>query len=316
MQQPIILNKGITKTVINNNGNKDENEIKWDAKYDGKKADINLDFSKNCKKNKMHIELSNMDLSRVLGVRPIPIPLEQRLKNDFLDSDSDIDSDSDSDSDSDFEEAKIVPFKSNTSSSQLEEDLAKLLHIKTLTPSPSYKPNPYLFRVNIPRTKMALNNVVEHRQPKDSLIIMRNNMQKQKSKSDSELLKISEMLFDPAFDLSAPPIQLREPTHITIPSGLPSELPSALSTLTPDSLILPSSFRVNTLTAKRGKNGKKTKAKKLKIKRKNAYKTPAPKTLRVHLTSNKSSRKSKSNSNSKSKSNSVTNLAKKLGFYN
>jgi hypothetical protein len=317
MQQSIIENKGITRTIINNNGNKDENEIKWDAKYDGKKADINMNFSKNCKKDKMHIELNNMDLSRILGVRPIPIPLDKRLKSDFLDLSSDSDSDSDS-------EDEIIPTQNNDiSSSQLEEDLAKLLNIKTLRPNTSsiqkqsYKPEPYLFRVNVPRSKSSLNRDATLTDE----VIDSKSKSKPRSKSDSELLTVSEMLFDPAFDLSAPPIQLREPTHISLPSALPTQLPSALSSLTPESLVLPTTInipfqgRLRPLTAKKGKkvkNGKekKSKARKLIIKRKNAYKTPAPKTLRVHLTSNKSSRKSKS----KSKSNTAIGLAKKLGF--
>jgi hypothetical protein len=38
--QTTIENKGITKTIINRNGDKNENEIRWKADYDGEKADV------------------------------------------------------------------------------------------------------------------------------------------------------------------------------------------------------------------------------------------------------------------------------------
>ena len=324
--QPIIQNQGITKTIINNNGNKDENEIKWNANYDGKKANIEVDLSKNCKKNKLRIELNNDDLANILGVRSIPIPLEQRLKTDFLSNmDTIMDSDSDSDSDSimDIMELNSAQQLHTLDSQQLEDDINKLLHIKTIKPSvkSTYKPQPYLFRVKLPQSQEKISELYNKPKPRPKYRHKEITSSSQssinpnsKSKSKPETLTLSEMLFDPAFDLSAPPIQLKEPTHI--------RLPNVLSSLTPESLMLSSSTipfqgKIRASTAKNEKSKAKTKkskqkAKAKKVKSKNAYKTPAPKTYRVHLTSNKGSRKSKSKS--KSKSNSALGIMKQLGF--
>ena len=325
--QPIIQNQGITKTIINNNGNKDENEIKWNANYDGKKANIEVDLSKNCKKNKLRIELNNDDLANILGVRSIPIPLEQRLKTDFLSNmDTIMDSDSDSDSDSimDIMELNSAQQLHTLDSQQLEDDINKLLHIKTIKPSvkSTYKPHPYLFRVKLPQSQEKISELYNKPKPRPKYRHKEITSSSQSSikpnskpKSKPETLTLSEMLFDPAFDLSAPPIQLKEPTHI--------RLPNVLSSLTPESLMLSSSTipfqgKIRASTAKNGKSKAKAKAKtktKPKAKKgksKNAYKTPAPKTYRVHLTSNKGSRKSKTKSNSKS--NSALGIMKQLGF--
>jgi len=313
--QPIIQNQGITKTIINHNGNKDENEIKWNANYDGEKANIDVDLSKNCKKNKLRIELNNDDLANILGVRSIPIPLEQRLKTDFL---SNMDTIMDSDSDSESESESIMELENNQQTQQLEDDISKLLHIQSI--KPSYKPQPYLFRVKIPELQDKIPESYNKPKPrpkyrhKEITSSSQSSMKpKPKQNPKPETLTLSEMLFDPAFDLSAPPIQLKEPTHI--------QLPNVLSSLTPESLMLSSSTfpfqgKIRASTAKtKTKSKAKTKKSKQKAKKdknKNAYKTPAPKTYRVHLTTNKGSRKSRSKA--KGKSNSVLGLVKKLGI--
>ena len=79
-----IENKGITKTIITNNGEREENIIKWNADYDGNYADIKLNVSNNCKKNKVHLRLNNNDLSNILGIHSIEMPIEERLERDFL----------------------------------------------------------------------------------------------------------------------------------------------------------------------------------------------------------------------------------------
>ena len=271
--QSYIENKGITKTIINKNGNKDENEIKWKANYDGKKADIKMNFSKNCKKNKMHLQLNNSDLASILGVRPIPIPLEKRLASDFLTERDE------SGDEYEYEEPETIMHSASddVNTSSLEEDLSRLLHIRPFTPKnktlsrslvgeSESEGKPILFRVNPNVYNLKPNKV---------------------KPSSPELLTVSEMLFDPEFDLSAPPMVLREPSHIELPSGIP--------TLTPDSLALPTSVLEELAPKKRAH--KRVTKKALKKKKKSVrllYKTPKPKTYRVHLTSNKSSNKSSS----------------------
>jgi len=316
--QTFIENKGVTKTIIhNNNGSKDENEIKWKANYDGEKANIDVNFSKNCKKDKLRIELNNSDLASILGMRPNPIPLDQRLKSDFLELDSESESESESESDLHYDLLGKIEDTINPIDSQiLEDDISKLLQIKTIKPEvkSSYKPQPYLFRVQLPessikpipkyRPKYRHKHITSSNSKSDSSILSPSVI-KPKTSSKAETITVSDMLFDPAFDLSAPPIQLKEPTHI--------QLPNVLSSLTPETL-LPSSILNKTTsffipikdkksksTHKKGKNNKKSN-------KKNAYKTPAPKTYRVHLTSNKGTKKSKSISNT------ALGLAKKLGI--
>ena len=274
--QTYIENKGITKTTVSNNGKKDENTIKWNANYDGSKADITMDFSKNCKKNKMHIQLNNSDLSSILGVKPIPIPLEKRLTSDFLRSDEDEDEDEYEPIEPIEPLAPIMHSLSGLNTSSLEKELSDLLHITPIRPKQSPvvhmepKGDPILFRV-------MPNIIHNHIQPKIE------------KSSSPEVLTVSDMLFDPAFDLSAPPIVLREPPQIELPKSI------GIPTLTPDSLALPTSILEELAPKKRThKRGTKKALKKKKKSVRLLYKTPKPKTYRVHLTSNKFSNKSSS----------------------
>ena len=79
----IIANKGSTKTKIYNNNEYKSNDIKWDAKYDGKKADINLDVNNNGEKKHLHFNLTNDELAQILNIPSVGEDLQKRLKNDF-----------------------------------------------------------------------------------------------------------------------------------------------------------------------------------------------------------------------------------------
>ena len=87
MLQTFIKNKGITKTIIhNNNNNRNEiNEIKWDADYNGDKANISIDMNENNGKIVKHydIELDNENLAELLSIPSVNLPLEKRLLRDF-----------------------------------------------------------------------------------------------------------------------------------------------------------------------------------------------------------------------------------------
>lgn len=311
MQSTTIQNKGITKTIINTNGKKDENEIKWNVDYDGDKANIKVDFSKNCQKNKIFLQLNNKDLSNILGIRSIPLPIHKRLENDFLDSEMDEEENPNLENPN-LENSNLENPRKEESKGELEEDLKNLLNIKTLNPEPiqnkstNYKPQPYLFRVNIQKPKLRslsepiLSNISDF---------------EFKQKQKPEILTVSEMLFDPFFSLSAPPITMREPTH----------LPTRLSSLTPDSFFFPDTIlkqinernernetketnpnirRLKNRSKNRRRliestilNSKPSTSKKRGKKVKFLYKTPSPKTYRIHLTSNKGSKKHKKHKN-------------------
>jgi hypothetical protein len=80
-----IKNKGISQTVFqDNHHNNVKNEIKWNAKYDGKRANISLDMNDNGKKNKYRVQLNNEDLANLLSIPAVNKPLETRLKDDFM----------------------------------------------------------------------------------------------------------------------------------------------------------------------------------------------------------------------------------------
>lgn len=83
----IIINKGITKTafVESPNGKPKiiNNEIKWDANYDGNLANISVNIDKNGKKKHIDMKLTNDDLSRLLSIPSVDKNIDKRLMNDF-----------------------------------------------------------------------------------------------------------------------------------------------------------------------------------------------------------------------------------------
>ena len=80
-----IKNKGITQTFFqDNHHHKKSSQIKWDANYNGKYANINVDVQNNGKKNKYRMQLNNKDLAKLLSIPSVNQPLEQRLHSDFL----------------------------------------------------------------------------------------------------------------------------------------------------------------------------------------------------------------------------------------
>ena len=67
-----IKNYGFTKTSIQKNNKKSNNEIKWTADYDGKMA--NLDVAINDgdhHKEELSMQLDNNDLMHLLGYQPV-----------------------------------------------------------------------------------------------------------------------------------------------------------------------------------------------------------------------------------------------------
>ena len=79
-----IQNFGFTKTIINDNNKKYNNELVWEGDYDGKRANIHVAMNENGEKAELKKQLSNSELSKLLGLSPIEIPLDERLINDFL----------------------------------------------------------------------------------------------------------------------------------------------------------------------------------------------------------------------------------------
>ena len=84
-----IKNKGLTQTSVSGiNTQKTINELKWDAKYDGQKADIKVDYNNNGVKRKYELELNNNDINKILNIANSKngssnTKLYERIQNDF-----------------------------------------------------------------------------------------------------------------------------------------------------------------------------------------------------------------------------------------
>ena len=79
-----VQNKGITETMISNNNNQVKmNRTKWEADYDGNKANILIDSNTDGKHKVMNIELDNQDLASILSIPSVNSPIDKRLTQDF-----------------------------------------------------------------------------------------------------------------------------------------------------------------------------------------------------------------------------------------
>ena len=83
MLNTFIKNRGTTKTIIHNNNKNNVSEIKWDADYDGKEANISVNMDNNGDREKYHFLLDNNDLANILNLNSVNLPIEKRLKRDF-----------------------------------------------------------------------------------------------------------------------------------------------------------------------------------------------------------------------------------------
>jgi hypothetical protein len=81
-----IQNFGFTKTVINENNKKYNNELIWEGDYDGQRANIHVLMNDNGDRFDFKKQLSNDELSRLLRIPSVEKPLDERLRNDFLES--------------------------------------------------------------------------------------------------------------------------------------------------------------------------------------------------------------------------------------
>jgi len=88
IRQNYIKNKGSTQTIIQNgNENPIFNNIHWNANYDGKDANIDVDINDNGDDYKIKAKLDNRDLAQLFNVPAIKGDLNRRLQTDFLSND-------------------------------------------------------------------------------------------------------------------------------------------------------------------------------------------------------------------------------------
>jgi hypothetical protein len=82
-----VQNNGFTETFTDINGKKNNNKMDWGVKYDGNEANIDVLTDDNGRRRKMHMNMSNDDIMRLLEMNAVKMPLDDRLKNDFLTND-------------------------------------------------------------------------------------------------------------------------------------------------------------------------------------------------------------------------------------
>ena len=83
LNDTFIQNKGITKTLIHENGKNSVSEIGWDADYDGKMANVSLGVNNNGQTGQYRFQLTNHDLEELLMVPSVNDTLDKRLLRDF-----------------------------------------------------------------------------------------------------------------------------------------------------------------------------------------------------------------------------------------
>ena len=86
MLNTYIKNRGITQTLVNNNNQKQFNQINWDADYDGQNANISVTSDTDGNKNHFDVKLDNEDLANMLNIPSVSTPIDKRLQMDFDDS--------------------------------------------------------------------------------------------------------------------------------------------------------------------------------------------------------------------------------------
>jgi hypothetical protein len=83
MNQPYLINKGHTETIIYDNCKKKTHKMNWNSDYDGDKANIIMDINNNGDKSSYLFELNNEEIASLFEIPSINDPLDKRLINDL-----------------------------------------------------------------------------------------------------------------------------------------------------------------------------------------------------------------------------------------
>lgn len=79
----LLKSRGKTRTITQHNGNRDVNEINWNANYDGAAANVSLEIKDNGKTTHKNLHLTNENLASLLTVPSVDGSLDERLIRDF-----------------------------------------------------------------------------------------------------------------------------------------------------------------------------------------------------------------------------------------
>lgn len=149
LEEPTIWmkNKGIAKIMIDENGKVHKNKVEWDADYDGKKATLDFNMNDNGEHKVVHMDITNDDLMKLLGMASNSDALDKRLAHDFLHNESNsalplfL-----ADATSEKELEKIYP--------QLKSQESPSLSITEEEPKPTTSPN-QIIQIEIPTLQRA-----------------------------------------------------------------------------------------------------------------------------------------------------------------
>ena len=86
-----IQNKGSSQTIVKTNDDDSPphfNNVTWDADYDGRDVHLDVEVNENGHGYKVHADLDNRDLAKLLKTPTIEGDLKQRMLNDFGDNES------------------------------------------------------------------------------------------------------------------------------------------------------------------------------------------------------------------------------------
>ena len=79
-----IQNFGSSETYMDVNNKKTGSKLKWMGDYDGETAKLQVDVNNNNNRKVYKIELDNKQLSRLLSMPSADMPLDKRLRTNFL----------------------------------------------------------------------------------------------------------------------------------------------------------------------------------------------------------------------------------------
>ena len=78
-----IQNRGMSQTISSINGKQHVDQIKWDAGFDGKNADVSFDLMKDGKTGHFNVQLDKDALAKMLNIKTVNKPIEKRLLSTF-----------------------------------------------------------------------------------------------------------------------------------------------------------------------------------------------------------------------------------------
>ena len=78
-----IQNRGMSQTISSINGKQHVDQIKWDAGFDGKNADVSFDLMKDGKTGHFDVQLDKDALAKMLNMKTVNKPIEKRLLSTF-----------------------------------------------------------------------------------------------------------------------------------------------------------------------------------------------------------------------------------------